>query len=216
MYPQPQGHPTLLRPSTSNSLPRPITKIPAPESGDHYQDQPHLSQSQLLSSTPSTRPEDKFYRRKRSNREIRETLARAETERDDRLQAEVKENPTVVTAPSLLYPFYLSAPVPAPEAVAGFSRWNDDLGPPSYASLPQLYQQQPQQRHTYIDDGPNGYDCDDEADSSPPLSRRTKKQRVGIARDLAMTNLDRVRFQVCIYIYLLHLILTPVCTETFH
>ena len=224
MYPQPQSLSTLLGSSTSNSLPRgvptpPTTRIPAPASGGHYQYQPHLLQSQPYSFIPSSRPEDKLARLKRSNREIRETLERAETKRDDksqRIQVEAKENPAIVAAPSLLHTFYSSAHISAPAPVAGFSRLSGGLGPPSYASLPQLYQQQPQQRHTYIDDGPNEYDSDNEGDSSPPLIRRTKKRRVvdpyGVTRNLAMANLDHIRFQV--RIYLIRLILTPARTAT--
>lgn len=65
------------------------------------------------------------------------------TERDEmsqRVQAEAKENSAVFAAPSRLYTFYSSAPVLEPEQVASSIRLSEDLGPPSYTILPQLYQ----------------------------------------------------------------------------
>ncbi|KAF8944321.1 hypothetical protein BGZ47_004399 [Haplosporangium gracile] len=204
MYPQPQRNPTLLPPSNS-SFPGPNTpptsRILAAESGNHYQYPAHSSQ--LYSTTPLPRSEAEFARLERSNRELKQALER--TERADRLQSQsgyMKASP--VTVPPLFYP--ICSPALAPAPAASSSRMGESVGlePPLYAPL-QQQQQHParstfhNRQQTYLDQAQKGYDSNDEDDSSPPLVRRTKKQRVenpsGVIRDLTVVNLDHVRFQ---------------------
>lgn len=218
MYPLQRRHHSLLRPSASypGGVPLPPTsRMLAPESEGHYLPPQSPLLSQLHSFTPSTlRSEAEFARLERSNRELKLALERVEkADRWQRLQSEFRDissSSSGAAAPlsqPLFYPFCSSSAAPA----ASPSRLGDSLGRSPFGTQQQQHQRRQSWRsyhdhqHTYLDHEQEYDGDDDDGDPTPPLSGRAKKQRLedppGVTRDLAIVNLDHVRFQVHIFCY---------------